>query len=77
MPIAGGRLDRVVTSEDNEQMFGLKAPVDAASWVLGKTKGARITKSYVAERSSDLVIEFEGGLRLEFLCMSFGYESVA
>jgi hypothetical protein len=65
----------LVTSEDNEQLFGLKDPVDAASWVLGKTKGTKITKSFVAERSSDLVIEFEGGLYLEFLCLSAGYES--
>jgi predicted flavoprotein YhiN len=64
-----------VTSEDHGQMFGLKSPVDAIARLLATTKEKKIQESRVVENTSDLVLRFEDGVRLEFLNLSCGYEA--
>jgi hypothetical protein len=64
-----------VTSEDHGQLFGHSEPVDAVARVLTATKGKRIAEGRIAESTSDLVLRFEDGVRLEFLNLSCGYEA--
>ena len=64
-----------VASADHGQIFGLKQPVDAGTRVLIATKERKIIDFRLAERTSDLVVRFEGDVSLEFLNLSCGYES--
>lgn len=64
-----------VTSEDHDQLFGLKEPVDATVRVLAATTGKKVLAYRVAERSSDLIVTFENGVHIEFLNLSCGYEA--
>lgn len=64
-----------VTSEDHGHVFGLASPVDARARVHMAVGERRIEAIRVADRTSDLVLEFGGGVFLEFLNLSCGYES--
>jgi hypothetical protein len=70
--VAGGRLVR--TSQDHGQQFGLPAPLDAYAEVASLLKGRRVTAVRLREETADLVLEFDGGLLLEVLSDSSGYE---
>jgi hypothetical protein len=65
----------VVTSDDHGQQFGLKEPVDAGERVMIATKQKKVFAYRIAERTSDLLLQFEDDVLLEFLNMSCGYES--
>ena len=62
------------TSTDDQHLFGLNTAFDASAGVLSATKGKRITGVRVTDGSSDLILDFEGDVRLEFLTLSSGYE---
>jgi len=64
-----------VTSGDHGQLFGLSEPVDARARVLAATKGRKIIDTRIADGTSDLVLAFEGAVRLELLNLSSGYEA--
>ncbi len=64
-----------VTSEDHDQMFGLKEPVDASARVIAATEEKKILGFRLAERTSDLAVTFEDEVLVEFLNLSCGYES--
>jgi hypothetical protein len=70
--VAGGRL--VLTSEDHEQQFGLPAPRDAYTEATTMLGGRRVTAARLREETADLLVEFDGGLLLEVLSASSGYE---
>lgn len=63
------------SSEDHGQQFGLPAPVDAAKRVSSKIGRGQIVAASISAISGDLVIEFKGGVVLQFLQMSAGYEA--
>jgi|ERR671918_467730 hypothetical protein len=70
--IADGRIR--LTSRDHGQQFGLPAPVDACADALTLLQGRLVINVRLVEGSADLVLEFEGGRRLEILTDSSGYE---
>ena len=70
--VAGGRLVR--TSQDHEQRFGLPAPLDACAEAESLLGGRRVAAARVREETADLLVEFDGGLLLEVLSDSAGYE---
>jgi hypothetical protein len=79
--LAVGSLWRVIvdgkvalTSRDYGQQFGLPAPVDAYAGAVSLLQGRQVVNVRLAESSADLVMEFEGGRRLEILTDSSGYE---
>jgi len=61
-------------SVDHEQAFGLPKPVDAAVEASNLLKGHPVERAEVLPHSSDLVIDFGKGLRLEGWNSSSGYE---
>jgi hypothetical protein len=65
----------VVSSEDHEQLFGLKEPVDAAKSVTKVVGAKKITEYSCSEVCSDLILRFENKIELQFLNTSSGYES--
>src|SRR5262249_11473276 len=70
--VGPGRL--LLTSLDHRQQFGRPAPVDAYAEALALLRGHRVTAARLREETDDLILEFEGGLRLEVLADSAGYE---
>jgi hypothetical protein len=64
----------VITSEDHEQQFGLPAPLDAAKVATREIVGHSITKCRLDSATGDLHLDL-GSRRLQFLCLSSGYES--
>ncbi len=70
--VASGRL--TLTSQDHEQQYGLPAPLDAYVEAASALKGRPITAVRLREETADLLLEFEGGLLLEVLSVSSGYE---
>lgn len=64
-----------VTAEDHGHVFGLPSPVDAGARVQLAVEGKKIRAVRIADRTSDLILEFEEGVSLEFLNLSCGYES--
>jgi Family of unknown function (DUF6188) len=64
-----------ISSEDHLQQYGLPAPLDAASIATNLLASRSITRVEVRERTADLLLEFEGDLRLEVVPFSTGYES--
>src|SRR2546428_981670 len=70
--IAGGKV--VLTSRDHGQQFGLPAPVDAYAAAVSMLQGRSVVHGTLDESSADLILEFEGGQRLEVLTDSSGYE---
>jgi hypothetical protein len=68
--------DRVVlTGEDHGHQFGLPTPVDAVAKSTVLIVGHRIAAVQLREATADILIEFSGGLRLEIIPTSSGYES--
>lgn len=65
----------VCCSEDHGHQFGLPVPVDAAEACRAVLAGRRIVNVELREATADLVIEFTGDGRLEFIPNSSGYES--
>jgi hypothetical protein len=70
--IVDGRI--ALTSRDHGQQFGLPAPVDAHAEAASLLQGRRVVAVRLQETSADLTLEFEGGLRLEVISESSGYE---
>lgn len=64
-----------VTSGDDGQLFGLKAPVNAAELLKAKIGEQHISDVRIDEATSDLTIHFGQGLRLEVISTSSGYEA--
>ena len=65
----------IVTSEDHGHPFGLPEPVDAGKRVMDAVKNKRVSDYLCSKPTSDLTILFEGGIQIQFLNMSCGYES--
>jgi hypothetical protein len=65
----------IVTSEDHGHPFGLPAPVDAVERVLAVVSGKTVVAAYITRTTSDLIVDFGGGVHLQCLQMSCGYES--
>ncbi len=63
------------TASDEGHTFGLGAPIDSITRALDATKEKTITSVRIAEHTSDLLLTFEGGVQLEFLNLSSGFES--
>ncbi|SRR6266498_4311958 len=63
-----------LTSYDHGQQFGLPAPLDAHAEASSRLKDLRVVEVRLDEKSADLILEFNGGLRLEVLTDSSGYE---
>ncbi len=70
--VADGRLVR--TSRDHGQQFGRPAPVDAYVDAASLLKGRRVAAAHLRQETADLLLTFEGGLLLEVLSDSAGYE---
>lgn len=70
--ISAGRLVR--TPLDHGQQFGLPAPVDAFAEARSLLDGRRIETVRLREETADLTLRFEGGIVLEVLSNSSGYE---
>jgi hypothetical protein len=64
----------VITSEDHDQQFGRPAPVDAADVARKEIAGLAVSGCDLDSKTGDLNLEF-GSVRLQFLCLSRGYES--
>lgn len=64
-----------ISSEDHLQQYGLPAPIDAAAAATGSLTSHMVTGVEVRDGTADLVLQFTGGLRLEFIPISSGYES--
>lgn len=71
--LQGGHV--AISSEDHLQQYGLPAPLDAAAVAASLLSAHSVTLVEVKEGTADLLLEFAGGLRLEFIPMSSGYES--
>ncbi|HLF98021.1 MAG TPA: DUF6188 family protein [Methylococcaceae bacterium] len=71
--IEKGRI--VVTSEDHGHQFGLPERVDAAERVLASTILRTVEAAVISLSSGDLTIGFNGGMQLQLLQPSSGYES--
>jgi hypothetical protein len=68
--------DRIrVTSEDHGHQFGLPAPVDARQEAESSLRSPAIESARVRADTGDLILDFAGGLVLEFLQTSGGYEA--
>jgi hypothetical protein len=63
------------TSEDDEQMFGLAQPVNAATDVRRVLSGNAGVVVEVSCKDGDLHIRFSGATTLQFLQTSSGYEA--
>ena len=71
--IEAGRIR--VTSEDHGHQFGLPAPLDARHDAESRLLSRVIESAKVRSDTGDLVLEFAGGLVLELLQTSGGYEA--
>lgn len=64
----------VLGNIDHEQLFGFKTPVDAQSRALELIAGNPVAVASIDDVTSDLSLEFLGGLELQIFNMSWGYE---
>jgi hypothetical protein len=64
-----------ITSEDNDQQFGLKAPLNVATQLTAEIGKEPITDVQVDSATSDLTLRFANGLRLQIVNNSSGYEA--
>lgn len=71
--IRDGRI--ALSSDDHSQKFGLPAHIDAAAAATELLARATISAVQLREGTADLLIDFSGGLRLEIIPLSSGYES--
>jgi hypothetical protein len=65
----------ILTNEDDGHQFGLPAPIDAAMKASEAFASKSIRTVVLREFTADMLIEFVGGLRLEIIPTSGGYES--
>lgn len=63
-----------VTDEDDGQLFGLKEPASAAARANALLVGKRLTALDADIKTADLHLSFEGGIQLQVLNNSSGYE---
>jgi hypothetical protein len=63
------------SSEDHEQLFGLTQAVDAGKGLIEMVQNKKIVSYKIEEFTSDLVVEFEDEIWVEFLVLSGGHES--
>jgi hypothetical protein len=63
------------TSEDDGQIFGLPAPVDACAEVNTRLRAAVVESVHVREDTADLTITFSTGHVVELISVSSGYEA--
>jgi hypothetical protein len=69
------REERVVlASEDHGQQFGWAAPMDAGSMAREAFSAATIRAVELTKATADILIDFDGDLRLEIIPTSCGYE---
>lgn len=71
--VKAGRI--ALSSDDHGQKFGLPAHIDAAAAATILLAGISITAVQLREATADLQIDFAGGVRLEIIPLSSGYES--
>lgn len=71
--LKNGRVE--ISSEDHLQQYGLPAPLDAAAVAADALRHARVVSADAMPGTADLVLEFTGSRRLEFIPFSSGYES--
>jgi hypothetical protein len=71
--IEGGRIR--VTSGDHGHQFGLPAPIDARFEAESILRARAIESAKVRADTGDLILEFTGGVVLELLQTSGGYEA--
>ena len=64
-----------VTSDDNDQQYGMPKPVDAAELVMNDLGSAPITDASNDVKTGDLFLRFSDQKYVQFLQMSCGYES--
>ena len=64
-----------LSSDDHGQKFGLPAQVDSAAAATKLLANASIIAVQLREATADLQIDFVGGIRLEIIPLSSGYES--
>jgi hypothetical protein len=64
-----------ITCEDDQQMFGQDAPVDAQAKAWSLLAGREVSEVTVRTELSDLFLSFGPELRLEILNLSSGYEA--
>src|SRR5262245_6844129 len=64
-----------VTSEDHGHQFGLPAPLDARHSAESSLGARTIESARVRADTGDLILEFTGGVVLELLQTSSGYEA--
>jgi hypothetical protein len=63
-----------LADEDNAQLFGRDTPVVGATVAMELLHGKPITRLVITDKTGDLVVEFESGVRLEVFNNSSGYE---
>lgn len=63
------------TSDDDGQKFGLPKPVDAEREANAHLRRRKVTEFEIDRATSDIRVEFAGGVRLEILTVSAGYEA--
>jgi hypothetical protein len=71
--VVNGRVVR--TSGDHGQQFGLPAPVDARQHATALLSDVLVVGVELRQATADLLIEFTGGVGLEIIADSTGYES--
>jgi hypothetical protein len=59
---------------DDGQLFGLPEPVNGAAAALKLLAPTAIERVQITEKTGDIVLEFESGIRLEVFNHSSGYE---
>jgi uncharacterized protein DUF6188 len=64
-----------VTSEDHNQKYGLPAPIDAAAEANKLLNRLPVVSAEIRHGTGDLVLNFEGQLRLEVVPFFSGYEA--
>ncbi len=70
--IVDGRLR--LTSGDHGHQYGLPAPLDCHIEGKKLLVGRRVTAWRLREGTADLTLDFEGGIQLEVIAKSSGYE---
>lgn len=64
-----------VSGDDHGQQFGLPAPIDASAAATDRLADSPVTGVEVRSGTADLLLSFEGEVRLEIIPFSSGYES--
>ena len=62
------------TNRDHGQQFGLPAPLDGEREAT-RLLSNKVEQACIREDTGDLLIQFAGGVSLEILNLSFGYEA--